>query len=85
MNVHNLPESEIRHTYEHSGADDGEPVSAAIRRHVAWILLALREHGEVDPAVVRDIRAATDALAVLSLEVEVLEARAAKARRKEGR
>ena len=73
-----------RLTYEHSGTFEGESVTDAMRRHLAWIMLALEQldqTGEVVQAE-RDIEYCAKALLRLSLEVselEELEARAKKA------
>ena len=73
-----------RLTFEHSGRDDGESVTAAMRRHLAWIMLAVEQLDMTEDIVQaeRDIEYAAKALLRLSLEVselEELEARAKKA------
>ena len=70
-----------RVSYEHSGTFEGESVTDAMRRHVAWIMLALEQLDQTCDQVQagRDIDYAAKALLRLSLEVDSLEANAKKA------
>lgn len=61
--------------YTHSGVLPGESVGDAIRRYVAWLVLAREEldHGGDRRQVRRDLTGCAETLATLSLEVDALE------------
>lgn len=61
--------------YQQSGTLPGESVGAAIRRYVAWIVLAREQldHGGDRSQAHRDLTGCAETLATLSLEVDALE------------
>lgn len=71
----------VRRVSEHSGAFEGESITDAVRRHVAWIVLALEQLDQTGDTVQADlaIAHAANALLRLSLEVNELEEHARKA------